>query len=56
LLIEIIDNIVKGYCGFIPGIKAGNMYGKTYGIVTNKVHKGEVHTGISLLSPANLMN
>jgi len=37
-----------GYCGFIPAIRAGNMYGNTYGIITGKCARGEVHTGIFL--------
>ena len=37
--------IFLGYCGFIPAIRAANMYGNTYGVITGKCASGDVHYG-----------
>jgi len=39
---------IPGYCGYIPHVYAGNMFGKTYGVITNiagqKSRDTEKHT------------
>ena len=39
---------IPGYCGYIPHVYAGNMFGKTYGVITNiagqKSRDKEKHT------------
>ena len=39
---------IPGYCGFIPGVKAENLYGSTYGTTTNVSAMGEFHRGLDL--------
>lgn len=39
---------IPGYVGFVPGIKAENMFGKTYGKTTFKSSTGEFNRGLDL--------
>ena len=34
---------IPGYLGFIPSIKSDNIYGKSYGRITNLVSNNQVH-------------
>jgi hypothetical protein len=39
-------NLVKlGYCGYIPGVKAENVFGESYGKTSTLSGKGEIQRG-----------
>ena len=37
---------VPGYIGYIPAVKPENLYGKTYGKITENCYNGKYHQGI----------
>lgn len=43
-----IDSHVPGYVGYIPAVKAENLYAKTYGKITENCSKGSYNKGIEL--------
>lgn len=46
------DGQVPGYVGFIPSIRAENLYGKTYGRITEDCYHGQYYQGGEL--PADI--
>jgi hypothetical protein len=39
---------IPGYIGYIPSIKPENLYGKTYGKITENCYNGRFNQGIEL--------
>jgi len=37
---------IPGYCGYIPAVKSENLFGKTYGVITDKSATGNFAKGI----------
>lgn len=39
---------IPGYIGYIPSVKPENLFGKTYGKITENCYNGRYHQGIDL--------
>lgn len=39
---------IPGYIGYIPSVKPENLYGKTYGKITENCYNGRYHQGTDL--------
>ncbi len=42
---------IPGYIGYIPAVRSENIYGKTYGKITENCYNGKFHQGIDLPPP-----
>lgn len=48
IFIIVINFIIIGYSGYIPGVKSENLFGKTYGKVTTLSKDKSHHRGVDL--------